>query len=237
MSPIKAVLFDLDDTLWPIVPVIKRAEVVLHDWLTINVPNVTQQFTTERLRELRNTLLAADPRYQIDLWGLRHATLTEAFIAAGEDATKVDLAMEIFSKARNVVTPFEDVLPTLTRLNGLVKVGSISNGFADLEEIGLAHHFHTSIAAHQLGCAKPDAAIFHKACDALGVLPAEAVYVGDDPEVDVEGAQKAGLQGVWMNRSGLESTRTLPGHIQPDAVFTTLYELDHWLAERIMNKI
>jgi putative hydrolase of the HAD superfamily len=237
MLPIKAVLFDLDDTLWPIVPVIKRAEVVLHEWLAIHAPGVTRHFTSDRLRELRSGLLAADTRYQVDLWALRHATLTEAFTVAGEDAAKVDLAMQIFSKARNAVTPFEDVLPTLTRLNGLVKVGSISNGFADLEEIGLAHHFHTSIAAHQLGCAKPDTAIFHAACEALDVAPAEAVYVGDDPALDVEGAQKAGLRGVWMNRSGLESTKSLPGHIRPDAVFTTLYELDQWLGERIMKSV
>lgn len=235
--PIKAVLFDLDDTLWPIVPVIKRAEMVLHDWLTIHAPSVTQQFTSDRLRDMRSALLAADNRYQANLWALRHAALTAAFHAVGDDAAKVELAMAVFSKARNAVTPFEDVLPTLTRLNGLVKVGSISNGFADLEEIGLAHHFHISIAAHTSGCAKPDAAIFHAACDAMEVTPAEAVYVGDDPVLDVEGAQKAGLRGVWMNRSGLEPIRTLPGHIQPDAVCTTLYELDHWLGERIMKTI
>jgi len=235
--PVKAVLFDLDDTLWPIVPVIKRAEIILYDWLAVHAPSVTQQFTNDRLRDMRSALLPTDQRYQINPWALRHATLTEAFNAVGEDVVKVDLAMAIFSKARNVVTPFDDVLPTLTRLNGLVKVGSISNGVADLEKIGMAHHFHISIAAHTSGCAKPDAAIFHAACDAMGVAPAEAIYVGDDPVLDVEGAQKAGLRGVWMNRTELEPIRTLPDHIQPDAVCTTLYELDQWLTERIMKKI
>lgn len=233
--PIKAVLFDLDDTLWPIVPVIKRAETVLYDWLLAHAPGVARQYTIDSLRARRMELMAANPRYRIDLWALRHAALTEAFATAGEDAAKVDLAMAIFSAARNAVTPFEDVLPTLARLSGLVKVGSISNGAADLEVIGLAQHFHASIAAHQLGCAKPDAAIFHAACDALGVLPAEAVYVGDDPELDVEGAQRAGLRGIWMNRAGLESVRALPGHIQPDAICATLYELDHWLTARIIG--
>jgi putative hydrolase of the HAD superfamily len=234
MRPIKAVLFDLDDTLWPIVPVIKRAETILYDWLAVNAPAVVRQFTIESLRERRLALLEADPRYRIDLRALRHAGLTEAFAAAGEDVRKVDLAIDIFSQARNAVIPFEDVLPTLSSLRGRVALGSVSNGVADLEAIGLAHYFQASVAAHRFGCAKPDAAIFHAACDALGVAPQEAVYVGDDPFIDVEGAQKAGLCAAWMNRAGLKPQITLPESIRPDVVCGTLYELDQWLSKRIM---
>ncbi len=223
--PIKAILFDLDDTLWPIVPVIQRAEMVLYDWLTLHAPRVAQQFTIDSMRARRGVLMAAEPRYQIDLWSLRHTVLTEAFMAAGEDTAMVDQAMAVFSQARNSVTPFEDVLPTLTLLKSQVALGSISNGFADLDVIGLAHHFQVSLAAHRMGTAKPDAAIFLAACDALGVKPSEAAYVGDDPQLDVEGAQKAGLHGVWINRFN----RTVPQHIQPDAACTSLYELESWL--------
>ena len=221
---IKAVLFDLDDTLWPIVPVIIRAETVLHEWLLTHAPSVAQKFTIDSLRARRGALMAANPRYQIDLWALRHALLTEAFIVSGEDAAKVDLAMVVFSQARNAVTPFDDVVPTLQRLNGRVALGTISNGFADLDAIGLAHHFQVSVAAHRLGSAKPDPAIFHAACDALEVKPAEAVYAGDDLLLDVEGAQKAGLRAVWINRF----ERSAPEHIQPDAVCTSLYEMEKW---------
>jgi FMN hydrolase / 5-amino-6-(5-phospho-D-ribitylamino)uracil phosphatase len=224
-TSIKAILFDLDDTLWPIEPVIQRAEIALYDWLTAHTPQVAQQYTIEGLRTRRGILMAAEPRYRIDLWSLRHTVLTEAFLAVGEDPTKVELAMAVFSRARNTVTPFEDVLPTLKRLGNRAVLGSISNGFADLEEIGMAHHFQVSIAAHRMGCAKPDPAIFHAACDALKVSPAETVYVGDDPLLDVEGAQKAGLRGVWINRF----ERAIPDHVQPDAAFTSLYELAHWL--------
>jgi HAD superfamily hydrolase (TIGR01549 family) len=235
MTQIKAVLFDLDDTLWPIVPVIVRAEAILFDWLTEHAPKVAQQFTIESLRQRRLALLAENPRYAIDLRALRHAALCEAFAGCGEDAAKVDHAMEVFSAARNSITPFEDVHPVLAHLHGRVALGSVSNGVADLEAIGLAHYFQASIAAHSFGTAKPDPAIFHAACEALGVAPAEAVYVGDDPVLDVEGAQQAGLLAVWMNRSALQPRRILPDHIEPDAVCTTLYELDEWLTERIMN--
>jgi len=66
------------------------------------------------------------------------------------------------------------------------------------------------------------------ACEALEVRPIEAVYVGDDPLLDVEGAQKAGLRAVWINRF----ERMLPAHIRPDATCTTLYELEQWLSRR-----
>lgn len=232
---IKAVLFDLDDTLWPIVPVIRQAEIVLHEWLTQHAPAVAQKFTIDSMRARRMELMESEPRYRYDMHALRHAGLAEAFAAAGEDTSKIAQALAIFSTARNRVTPFSDVLPILTRLSGLVRVGSISNGAADLEVIGLSHHFHVSIAAYQFGCAKPDAAIFHAACEALQVEPAEAVYVGDDPILDVQGAQNAGLRAVWMNRAELAATRALPGHIRPDAICATLHDLDNWLAEHIMT--
>jgi putative hydrolase of the HAD superfamily len=236
---IKAVLFDLDDTLWPIVPVIRRAETLLHDWLARHAPALAQRYSKEQLRAVRNDLLARDPAYALDLWKLRHAVLTHALRDSDEDPALADHAMVVFQRARNEVTPFEDVQPGLADLLGLapgLKIGSISNGFADLEEIGLAHHFHYSIAAHQSGCAKPDAAIFLRACAALEVLPAEAVYVGDDPALDVEGAQKAGMLGVWMNRPGLDVVKQMPDHIQPDAVVTNLTELAAWLAPHVAGR-
>ncbi len=235
MTQIKAVLFDLDDTLWPIVPVIVRAESVMFEWLTANAPKVAQQFTIESLRERRKALLAENPRYAIDLRALRHAALCEAFSSCGEDPVKVDHAIDIFSEARNSVTLFDDVHPILARLHRRVALGSVSNGVADLITIGLAHYFQVSIAAHSFGSAKPDPAIFHAACDALGVAPPETVYIGDDPVLDVQGAQQAGLRAVWMNRSALQPRRILPDHIEPDAVCTTLYELDEWLTGRIMS--
>ncbi|MFC5476412.1 HAD family hydrolase [Paraherbaspirillum soli] len=226
-ATIKAVLFDLDDTLWPIVPVIQRAEQLLYDWLQQHAPAVPRQFTIEDLRQQRLELSASNPVFKFDLWKLRHAALCEAFSSVGEDVGKVDAAMEIFSEARHAVTPFEDVQPVLTRLRQRVLLGSVSNGFADLDKIGLAQHFHASIAAHSFGCGKPDPAIFHAACAALNVTPEQAVFVGDDPLLDVVGAQQAGLRAVWINRF----ERVLPAGINAHATCTTLHELETWLGQ------
>lgn len=233
MSPIKAVLFDLDDTLWPIVPVIARAERVLHDWLQQHAPAVSRQVTIESMRARRLALMASDPIYQIDLRELRRVVLNEAFQRSGEDPALVEAAMEVFSRARNAVQPFADVVPALTALKQRVALGSVSNGVADLHAIGIAHFFRTSLAAYQFGCAKPDRSIFLAACDSLEVEPGQALYVGDDPLLDVEAAQHAGLRAVWLNRS-LHAGRDLPARVRPDAVCTDLHQLEVWLDPHLM---
>jgi len=225
----KAILFDLDDTLWPIAPVILQAEQTLFAWLREHAPRVAERFTIDSLRQARLELLARQPEFHLDLGKLRRAGLHAAFEAAGEEAAKVELAMEQFFAARNTVLPYDDVLPGLQRLKDLCIVGSISNGNADLAAIGLSHHFRVSVAAHQLGVAKPDTAIFLEACRLLDVAPEDAVYVGDDVLLDVQGAQRAGLRAVWMNRTG--SARHLEHDVVPDAIVKDFDELLDWLKQ------
>lgn len=223
----KAILFDLDDTLWPIAPVIRQAEQTLHSWLHAHAPRVAERFSIDRLRQARLALLARQPEFEIDLGALRRAGLKSAFAEAGEDADLVEHAMVEFFAARNAVIPYDDVLPGLLHLKQRCRIGTITNGNADLQAIGLAHHFLVSVSASEVGCAKPDAAIFHTACKRLGVAPGEALYVGDDILLDVQGAQNAGLRAVWLNRSG--STAHLEHGVAPDATCANFEELVAWL--------
>lgn len=223
----KAILFDLDDTLWPIAPTILQAEETLFAWLREHAPRVAERFTIDTLRQARLEMLAQKPELNLDLGKLRRAGLLAAFEQAGEDPAKVEHAMTQFFAARNAVIPYDDVVPGLIRLRDRVLVGSVSNGNADLRTIGLSHHFKVSLAAHELGVAKPDAAIFLAACRELGVAPEDAVYVGDDVLLDVQGAQRAGLRAVWMNRTG--STRHLEHEVVPDATVRDFDELLDWL--------
>lgn len=223
----QALLFDLDDTLWPIGPVIAQAELSLHAWLAGRAPRVAQQFSIAELREQRMALLAARPELIIDLMRLRRLGLEEAFALAGEDARHIDEAIAHFHTLRNAVTPYDDVLPGLRRLASHHRLGVITNGNADLGVIGMDHHFQAALSAARFGSAKPDPAIFLAGCAALGVVPQAAVYVGDDLQLDVAGAQRAGLRAVWLNRGG--STAHLAAGIVPDAICTTLDELETWL--------
>jgi len=225
----QALLFDLDDTLWPIGPVIARAEVTLHAWLAEHAPRVAARFSIDELRARRMALLERRPELVVNLAALRRAGLDEAFALAGEDVVHIDGAMDHFYTARNAVTLYDDVLPGLERLKrrpGLA-LGVITNGNADLRAIGHEHHFRFALAAADFGKAKPDPAIFLAACAALGVAPHHAVYVGDDLRLDVEGAQRAGLRAVWMNRAG--SAAHLDAGIAPDAICASFDELEAWL--------
>ena len=220
-EPIRALLFDLDDTLWPITPVIERAETMLLDGSRATVG--------------RSELMAANPRFRVDLWALRHAALHEAFEACGADTTRIEEAMEVFTTARNQVTLFDDVLECLPRLAERITLGSLTNGAADLRQIGLDHHFSISLAAHEIGRAKPDPAVFHAACEALALPPSQVAYVGDDLRLDVEGAQKAGLTGIWLNRHETDKSAQ-QAHIEPDATLASLHELEQWLHLRGTNR-
>ncbi|MBA5689604.1 HAD family hydrolase [Rugamonas apoptosis] len=223
----QALLFDLDDTLWPIGPVIAQAELDLHAWLTEHAPRVATRFSIAELRERRLALLARRPELIVDLAHLRRVGLEEAFALAGEDGRHIDEAIRIFLATRNAVTPYDDVLPALERLRARWRLGTITNGNADLAQIGLAHHFEATLAAPQFGRAKPDPSIFLAGCAALGVAPEAAVYVGDDLKLDVIGAQRAGMRAVWLNRNGGRAHEELG--IVPDAICATLDELEAWL--------
>ncbi|GGC82603.1 HAD family hydrolase [Undibacterium terreum] len=229
IKPVKAILFDLDETLWPVGPVIQHAENSLFQWMTVNTPLVAQNYSIEQMRSQRKEMMLTNPRFQYDLWALRHAMLTRLFAEHGEDASKADLAMAVFADARNKVSLFDDVLPALDKLQQKLVMGSVSNGFADLKAIGLAPYFKVSIAAHTFGCAKPDPRIFAAACEALQLHPRDILFVGDDLLLDVEGAQKAGMQAVWVDRKQLQTHEIPYPHVKPQAVVSELNALLEWV--------
>jgi HAD superfamily hydrolase (TIGR01549 family) len=221
---IKALIFDLDDTLWPVVPVIKHAETTLHAWIATQLPSVVEQYSIDALRERRQALVATNLRFSYDLWALRHTLLQQVFGEHGAHPCLADEAMQVFAQARNQVTFFDDVIPALNVFKKNYVLGSISNGFADIAAVGLGQHFSVSLAAHQFGCAKPDSKIFRAMIEHLKLSPDELMYIGDDLRLDVLGAQKVGMLATWVNRNGRSLVDTEPD-IKPDLIVKDLQEL------------
>jgi FMN hydrolase / 5-amino-6-(5-phospho-D-ribitylamino)uracil phosphatase len=197
---IRAVCFDLDNTLWDVWPVIRRAEQAMYDLLAMHYPRVVASLTVEAMREAREKTAAAYPQMKHDFTFLRKQTLRDHAREFGYAEAMVEEAFEAFIQARNEVELYEDVLPGLEELRTRYRLFSASNGNADLSRIGLAHYFERSIAARQVGVMKPDPGLFHKAIEGTGLAPEEVAYVGDDPELDVEGSRRAGMRAVWINR-------------------------------------
>jgi len=68
-----------------------------------------------------------------------------------------------------------------------------------LSELGLAPHLDALVLPGEAGAPKPDPRIFALALERLGVAAAQALYVGDDRELDLEAARRAGLRAIGVD--------------------------------------
>ena len=199
---VRAICFDLDNTLWDVWPVIMRAEQKMYDFLSQRYPRVVANMTIEMMRKAREETAAAHPQMSHDFTFLRKQTLREHAREFGYAEAMVEEAFDAFIQARNEVELYADVLPALEQLGKRYRLFTASNGNADLGKIGIAHFFERTIAARHVGALKPDPAIFRKVIEGTDLQPHEVVYVGDDPQLDVAGARGAGMQAIWIDRQG-----------------------------------
>jgi putative hydrolase of the HAD superfamily len=102
---------------------------------------------------------------------------------------------------------YDDVAPALDELKqrGLT-LGLISNVDRDIsttyEELGLANWLQLKITSQDVGFNKPHPEIFRAALKAAQVEPSEAIYVGDQYQIDVVGANEVGMKGILIDRHG-----------------------------------
>jgi putative hydrolase of the HAD superfamily len=210
---VRAITLDLDDTLWPIEPVMLRAEQRLDAWLRAHCPPVAEQYPIAAMRALRDEVAAANPDLAHDFTTQRLLCLRSALTPHGYGEPHVEKAFAEFYGARNEVECYGDALPALERLAARFPLVSLSNGNADLERIGIARFFRFSISSRNFGKA------------GLDLPPGEVLHVGDDPLTDVVGASQAGMRSAWLNRKGEAWTHA----VAPDLTIRDLTELAHTL--------
>ena len=202
MNDIRTITLDLDDTLWAIHPVIKRAEETLYAWIGQHYPRITEMFEPKDLQLLRTEVLEEFKDHTHDLTFVRRQILTRLGDAAGYGDAYVDDAFEVFNEVRNDVTLFPEARPALVSLRERFVLVAVTNGNADLERIGIRDLFDGVVSATMAGAAKPARQIFEKAVEVGGSRAAQTLHVGDHPLYDVHGARDAGLRAVWVNRNG-----------------------------------
>jgi FMN hydrolase / 5-amino-6-(5-phospho-D-ribitylamino)uracil phosphatase len=221
ISP-RVISLDLDDTLWPVAPVIAAAEKALFEWLEARHPQAVRGHSIDSMRALRARIAAQFPERRHDLTFLRRRALAAQFGAAGASESLVDEALEVFLAERNRVEFYADVRPSLTRLRANYRLFAVSNGNADLRRCGIGDLFDGHVTAIAAGAAKPDARVFAALQRMAGVSAAEVLHIGDDPLADVVGARQAGMQAVWLNRDA----RPWPDAFAPPArTVSTLAEI------------
>jgi 2-haloalkanoic acid dehalogenase type II len=202
IGDVQALTLDLDDTLWPIAPVIERAEQALHAWLAARAAATARSHGLEGLRRLREEVARDWPHRAHDFSAMRLESIRRALVLAGDDDALAPQAFEVFLAERQRVQWFDDVAPALERLSRRFRLFALSNGNADLEHTGLSRWFEGGLSGGRFGVGKPDARIFAAACRALALAPHQVVHAGDDPRADVAGARGAGLRTAWLRRAG-----------------------------------
>jgi len=205
MMAIKSVSFDLDDTLWPLMPTILEAEKSSRNWIEENFPGAINSLTREESILLRDELINEDPSIVNRLSELRLKIFYKAGLRSGysenESSTMADKAFEIFFKGRNKVTFYDGVIETLDLLKKTYSLGVITNGNADLEMIGIADYFDYILSPVELNTHKPDPKMFQAVLEETGLEPQEICHIGDHPINDVQASYDCGFKAVWFKEN------------------------------------
>ncbi|RMF56375.1 MAG: HAD family hydrolase [Calditrichaeota bacterium] len=211
MNAIKAIGFDLFDTLIVVkgpalrdamerlITSLKRQGFIFEDEEFINAYREAArehiQATRESGRETHNRFWISSALEKLD------------YFISSEDP-RIAVAVEHYFQAFNdYISLIPDTLETLTQLKSRYRLGLLSNfthppaAYALLKELGLDVLFEVILISGELGFRKPHPRVFRELCERLQVLPEELIYVGDNPEDDIQGALRSGIQPVWMKYS------------------------------------
>lgn len=221
LRPIKAITFDLDDTLYDNHPVIRRTTAETHAALQAYHPALSA-FSEEAYQALRNELLLLEPDIYHDVTEWRRRSVEQAMLNAGltpdEARAGADKVMDVFAHWRSQVEMPEETHLTLSALAERVPLVAITNGNADPKKLGLDRYFRFSLRAGPHGRAKPWQDMYHLAAQRLAIAPENILHVGDDLITDVAGSVRCGMQACWINlRQGnlmqMKEARLLP-HVE-----------------------
>lgn len=200
---IKAVTFDLDDTLWPLREVIIHAHKESNNWIIDKFPSMSKVLFTEQEQKMWQKLIAKDNSLRHRLSELRmkviETLLTENGVSDEDAKTTSKDAFDIFLKLRHDITYFEGTLEVLKSLKEKYTLGVLTNGNASIETLKIDHLFDFYLNAEMVNDSKPGAKMFEEALKITQLSPEEVCHVGDHPDNDVEAAVKLGMKAIWLN--------------------------------------
>jgi putative hydrolase of the HAD superfamily len=197
------ILFDIDDTLLNHTASAEEAVAVLHHKLKIRAApdDFPKTWTTCSAGRYSRFHSEGVPYREI-----RRARVREAIDSDLSDEAADAIFAAYFKSYEARWALFEDVRASIHQLRGH-RLGIVSNGPSHeqrrkLVRMGIQDSFDGVFISEECGSAKPSPQIFLKACSVLGESPSSAMYVGDKYDVDALGARSAGLNGVWLDRTG-----------------------------------
>lgn len=182
----KAVLFDLDNTL------VDRDRA----WAEVLDASAPDLDPALRQRALHEDFHGRRPRAEYVRWLEDNAP--EVLTHLPRSRPWAHIADAIAARVR----AYELVPQTLYRMQAKFRIALVSDGSSavqhkKLRTAGLTSFFEVVVVSEEVGASKPSAKPFEHALEQLGVRPEQAVFVGDHPERDVQGAARLGLTAVW----------------------------------------
>ncbi|WP_333608433.1 HAD-IA family hydrolase [Arsukibacterium sp.] len=202
LTPVQAISFDLDDTLYNNKPVIAAAEAAMLQSLARHAP-ITQGYDSEYWWQQRLLLAKLQPaiRHDMGRWRLLavEAGLVTLGLAQCEAAEVAELAYDAFWQARTTISIKAEVKALLIRLASRYQLIAITNGNACIHRMGLGDLFEFSLQAGPDGRMKPYRDLFIVAAQRLQLQPQQILHIGDSHRADVLGALNAGCQAAWLD--------------------------------------
>ena len=205
-APIRAILFDAGNTLFFERPT--RFEIY-----TAAAKELGLAVDLERVRRVMHEQHERVPpadgaaRYT-DAWFERYVPAVYRSLGAS-DTMLVGLVASLRDRYRRtaVIQLFPETARVLGELRKVgIRLGIVSNWSPrlrhHLESLAITPLFDAVLISAVEGVEKPAPEIFLRACSRLGVNPNETLHVGDHRVNDVEGAERAGLRGIWIDREG-----------------------------------
>lgn len=226
---IKLITFDLDNTLWDVMPVIIQAEKTMRAWIEARVPGYSEQISGDVMAEMRNSAVAQNPELIYNISDMRLLLLKQALTRCGLNSASADdlavQAFEVFMQGRNAVSLYEGAEQMLDTLAKNYSLAALTNGNADVSVMPIAHYFDFSMSPEQVQARKPEPRIFAETLARAGCRATEVVHVGDHLIEDIDGAISAGWRAVWVNIGAPNTEKDTPESHNYNAQITRLAEL------------
>jgi putative hydrolase of the HAD superfamily len=224
MAALRALLFDIDDTLYSTSEFARRART---NAVRAMVAAGLDLPEAQVLKELEEVVAEFSSNYEHHydklLQRLRGqcalrsnpALIVAAGVAAYHDTKFRELA------------PFPDVIPFLSALQtARVRAGIITHGLTvkqaeKIVRLGLVPMLdpRAIFISDQIGISKPNPKLYLAALRELQLHPGEVMYVGDNPEHDIAPPQSLGMIATWARRAakhGLGASGITPDHVIDD---------------------
>lgn len=210
LTPLQALSFDLDDTLYPNQPIILAAELAMQRQLQQQIG--LAEFNTPEYWALQRRELAIerpDIKHDVSRWRLlavERGLQAQGWTACAA-AEMAEVALMAFLAVRTRIVLPVGVRPLLAQLAARWPLIAITNGNADLSQMGIADLFQFSLRAGPDGRMKPNPDLFVNAAHRLQIPTSSILHIGDHVDSDVKGALNAGCQACWLNLAPQQPSR------------------------------